>query len=168
MLIKWFPICFVAAAILFGIADTAYLYPRLPRRIASHFDAQGRPDGWSTKPEFVAIAAAIVAVVVAMFIGVSFVIRIVPASSINLPNKKYWMSPEREAETRRYLDNWGLTFAAITLWLLVLIFHKAMTANLRQPPQMESAWWLLGGYFTIVVVLVIQLIRRFWRTPHAA
>ncbi|HEX5472380.1 MAG TPA: DUF1648 domain-containing protein [Lacipirellulaceae bacterium] len=167
MLIRWIPICFVAAAILFGIADTAVLYHRLPHRIASHFDAQGHADGWSTKQEFVAVAAATVAFVVALFIGVLFVIRIVPFNSINLPNKKYWMAPEREAQTRRYIENWTLTFAAITLWLLVLIFHDGLAANLRQPTHLEFAWYFLGAYFLVVIVLLIQLIRRFWRTPQA-
>jgi hypothetical protein len=38
-----------------------------------------------------------------------------------------------------------------------------MAANLRQPPQMKSMGWMLGGYLLLVVFMVIQLIARFWR-----
>ena len=168
VLIKWLPICFMAAAILFGIADTAYFYPRLPPRIASHFDAQGRPNGWSTKSEFVGFGAAMIAIVVVMFAAVSYVIRIAPVDLINLPKKKYWMALEREAETRQYLTSWGLSLAAVTLWLLVMIWHEAMSANLQQPPQMESVWYMMGGFFGVVVTLVVQLILRFSRKLRAA
>jgi hypothetical protein len=109
------------------------------------------------------MAIATLAVVTVTLSPMTLLAHFAPQSLINLPNKEYWLAPEREAETRRAIARWGLWFTAATLWLLTFVFHQAMAANLRQPPQMKSIWWMLGGYLLVVLFMVIQLIARFWR-----
>lgn len=163
---KWLAISMVVAALSFSTFDAAYQYRRLPPRVASHFDSHGRPDGWSTKLQFVSAAAATYALVTVLLVPLSLIAYIAPATLVQLPNKEYWLAPERESQTRRGIALWGVWFTAATLWLLALLFHQAMVANLRQPPQLEWFWSLLGGYMAIVSYLVIQLILRFRRMPR--
>ena len=160
---KGLPIGLLMAAIVVSVAEIVALYGRLPPQVATHFDAQGRPDGWSTKEQFVGIALGSFAFVLISVMPIALIAYYAPISLINLPNKQYWLAPERESETRRVLAEWGYWFAAATLWLLTFVFHEAMVANLRQPPQMQPMGWLLGTYFVVVAGLVIQLIFRFRR-----
>jgi len=37
-----------SALVLGAVADLAVHYPRLPEKVATHFNESGRPDGWST------------------------------------------------------------------------------------------------------------------------
>jgi serine/threonine-protein kinase len=160
---KWLPVGLAAAAIAFGAIDVQRYYDRLPPRFASHFDARGLPDGWSTKQQFVGMVIGTLALITATLVPLTLFVHVAPRILINLPNKEYWMAPNREAETRKVIARWGLWFAAATLWMLALVFHEVMVANLRQPPQVRSFWWLLGGYLAIVFLLVIQLVVRFSR-----
>jgi hypothetical protein len=110
------------------------------------------------------MAVGTLALVTATLIPLTLLAHYGPRSLINLPNKEYWLAPEREAMTRQAIARWGLWFAAATLWMFALVFHQAMAANLSQPPQLQSFWWLLGGYLAIVLFLVLQLVVSFsWK-----
>jgi serine/threonine-protein kinase len=158
---KWLPVWVTAAAVVFCGVDFARHYAQLPQRMASHFDARGQPDGWSSKGEFFAVVMVTFAVVGVAVGAIPLLVRFAPGL-VNLPNKKYWLAPERQAETLRFMSRWGLWFAAATLWLLALVFHESILANLRQPPRLENIWWLLGGYLAVVAFLLVRLLARFW------
>src|SRR5262245_33671517 len=160
---KVVPRLLVVAAVAFGVGDLFVRYSKLPAQMASHFNAAGVPDGWSSKDQFVVLALVTFGIISVTFAVVTLLTHFAPVSLINLTNKQYWLAPEREAETRQALVDWSTWLMAATLWLLALIFHDAINANLRQPPQLESAWWLFGGYVAVVVILMTQLITRFRR-----
>jgi uncharacterized membrane protein len=155
----------LVAALLFSAATFAYNYGKLPDRVASHFNAPGHPDGWSTKLQFISASLAVLALVTLTALPISLLAYFAPSTLINLPNKEYWLTSEREAETRRTVAQWGLWFTAATLWLLALLFHQAVAASFRVPPRLESMWWLLAVYLMVVSCMVIQLVARFWRKP---
>src|SRR3954471_11230132 len=146
----WLNVLLLISALVYGGVDLVRAYPQLPPQVAPHFDFAGRPDGWSSKTVFSAISIATI-VLVLFLLGVMLSVAwYAPAGLINLPNKDYWFAPERETEIRDSIVRWGLWFTAATLWLVVLVIHEAMAANLRQPPQLQSVWWLLAGYGTAV------------------
>jgi serine/threonine-protein kinase len=162
----WLPISLALAALVYTSVDIGVHYHQLPPRVASHFDLRGHPDGWTTKQEFVAITVAMFALMSLALAAIPLVAHFAPAALINLPNKEYWLAPEREVESRRAISRWSLYLIAATFWLLALIAHEAMAANLRQPPQLKVVWWLLGGFFAIVFLMSIQLIVRFRKPQH--
>lgn len=165
---KWYPAMLIISATAFTGVDMARLYPRLPDNIASHFNAAGVPDGWSTKQEFVWLGGGTF-LGLGLLMGVLPVLmRIMPPSLINLPDKDYWLGPEQRDDTFRFFAVWSYWFAALTLWLLAIVFHAALVANLKQPPQLASLWSLLGVYLLLTVVLLIALVRRFRRKEESA
>jgi uncharacterized membrane protein len=60
---RWTP-SRVAFATLLGIVvlEAIVYYPQLPAQLASHFDAAGRPNGWSSNSGYFALQAFIVQV----------------------------------------------------------------------------------------------------------
>jgi uncharacterized membrane protein len=165
---KWLAVALIVAAAVFTGVDMARLYPLLPEKVASHFDAEGVPNDWSTKKEFVWLAGGTFAGLTLFLCAMPIIVRIAPRSLINLPNKDYWLSPEQRNATFRFLTTWMLWFAALTLWLLAIVFHSAMVANLQQQPRLISLWWMLGGFLVAVSAMLFVLLRRFRRTGSVA
>src|SRR4051812_34383667 len=140
---KWLSLCIIIGALMYGAVDFARQYPQLPPQLASHFNFAGQPDAWSSKAEFIGMSGAVLVLVVFMLGLLSAGGWDLAARLINIPNKDYWFAPERETETRDSIVRCGLWFTAATLWLVVLVVHEAMVANLRQPPHCNQ----FGGYW---------------------
>ena len=81
--------------IALAIVQIVYYYPRMPVIVASHFDGLGVPNDWSSKNGFFGLYAAILAMLVGIFVlvlgwsekHVSFGMKISP--------RDYWLATER-------------------------------------------------------------------------
>jgi uncharacterized membrane protein len=98
---QWWTPARVAFATLLGIVvlQAIVYYPQLPAQLASHFDARGLPNGWSSKSAYFALQAFIVLVLTLCFAVLPSLLERAPARLLNLPNKDYWLAPERRAAT---------------------------------------------------------------------
>ncbi len=152
-------------ALLLCIVQAAYYYPLLPDRVASHFGASGRPDAWSSKDSFVKIYLVVVAFVAVLFSGIGSLLRRTPASLINLPNKDYWLSPERAEETIALLSRQFLWFGSATLLLLLDIFNQSFRVQLGRSQTLEHPVVSLVVYIGFTVIWSIVLIAKFRRKP---
>lgn len=156
---------FVVLVALFAV-QMAYFYPQLPDTVASHFGAGGKPDGWSSKQAFFTIFAAILAMMVVIFLGIPFAIDKLPASWINLPKKDYWLAPERKPATMWMLSQFFLWYGNATLILLIFTLHLTALANLETPPRLgDELLPVLVAYMAFVGVATVWLLVKLWRTP---
>jgi uncharacterized membrane protein len=165
---SWVATVLIVAAAVFVAGDMARLYPLLPDKIASHFDAQGAPNDWSSKQAFVWAAGGTFTVLALLLCTLPSILRITPNGLINLPNKEYWLGPDQENATRQFISAWMLWFAVLVLWLLAVVFHAVMVANLQQQPRLTGIWGLLGGFLTAIAVMLLAILRRFRRTNSSA
>jgi uncharacterized membrane protein len=147
------------------LAHAAYYYPLLPDRVASHFGASGKPDAWSGKGSIVKIYVIVVAFIAVLFPGIGFILRKTPTSMINLPNKDYWLSPERKQETIDVLSRQFLWFGSATLLLLLDIFHQSFRVHLGQAQTLEHPLASIVGYVLFTTLWSIALIAKFMRKP---
>jgi serine/threonine-protein kinase len=157
-----------ATAVLLFVGELAYNYPSLPAQVALHFDGSGRPNGWGSKQELVGWTIGGLVSIIAALLPAVWATAFLPASLINLPNRDYWLAPERAAATRQIIiDRMGWFFFA-TLLLLIGVFRIALRANLRQPPQavVPYAYFVVYGLF--VAVWLGQLLWYFYRPAAAA
>jgi uncharacterized membrane protein len=145
------------------LGQAAYYYPLLPGRVASHFGASGLPDAWSSREAFIRMYLIVMALIVAAFPGIGFLLRKTPTSLINLPNKDYWLAPERREETIEYLANQFLWFGSATLLLLFDIFHQSFMVQLGRAQGLAHPVVSLVAYIGFAVLWSIALIRRFSR-----
>ena len=82
-----------------GVAQALYFRAELPARVASHFDGAGRPNGWMARDGFVLFQCGLVLTLGALFGIGGRLLKVTPNGWINLPNKNYWLAPERRAES---------------------------------------------------------------------
>jgi uncharacterized membrane protein len=157
---------FVCIAVLLLIAfQFAYYYPRLPVQVASHFDARGVPNDWSSKAGFFAIMGSVIALIALIFLGFGVWLPRMPVSIVNLPNKRYWFAPERRNETMSVLTGYMFWFGAATLAFMAGILQQTFEANLNPGQRLDRPWLYLGPYLAVTAVWTILLLWRFGRIP---
>ncbi len=152
-------------ALLLCLGHAAYYYPLLPDRVASHFGTSGRPDAWSSKEAFVKVYLIAVAFVALLFSGIGFLLRRTPASLVNLPNKDYWLSPERSGETIALLSRQFLWFGSATLLLLLDVFHQSFRVHLGRAQTLGHPTASIAVYVGFSVLWSIWLVAKFRRRP---
>lgn len=145
-------------------AQLAYFYGALPDVVASHFGANGLANGYMPRGVFVAFYGGLVLFLLAVFGGIAVVLRSIPVELINLPNKDYWLSGEREASSREWLSRELQRFGLLVVVFIAVIMQRVFMANVDSSPPCLSPTFVLAGVgslFLAVVVLTIRMIRRF-------
>lgn len=135
----------------------------LPERVASHFDADGRPNGWMHRSVHLILMAAFGFVLPLLLSGVFRIVRHVPVSLVNIPNRDYWLTPERREEAFRKLSDHSLWFACLMSGFSIGMNHIVVQANLHPPPRISGTQVLV---FVALFALgvggwVIGMIRLF-------
>jgi len=156
---------FFLLSVALGFLEGLFFYSLLPDRMAIHFNASGRADGWGSKHQFFIFYGIIVVVMSLLFWGLPLVIRLVPESLINLPNKGYWLAPERKKQTLDRLSDQMLFTGCMALLLMDGILFLVIKANLSAIPALPTEWmWgLIVVFIAANVAWTISLIRSFRR-----
>lgn len=156
------------ALILVAAVQTTYYAQRLPERMGSHFGTSGFASAWQTKIAFFTVE--LIVIVLATF--VSFVIpqlmAAMPASIINLPNKDFWLSPERREQTFSFLRSQMAWFGCALLAFLLFVMELVFRANLQTPPRLNNA-----AFVPALIVFVVfstswslRVVFHFSRTAN--
>jgi uncharacterized membrane protein len=142
---------------------TGFTSRNLPTLVATHFDAAGTANGYLPREPYIALMLLITVVVPLLVVVIPSRAFSYPDARINLPNRDYWLAPERRAETVRFLARQTSLFA----WLLVVFLCYAqwlvLRANTLTPPTLDSRAFLAGLVVFLACTLswIVRLIRRF-------
>ena len=103
---------------------------------------------------------AVIVLLVGLFLGVAVLLPRISGWALNIPNKEYWLAPERRDETYGYLTPWFLWFGAVNLLLMFIVFRQAHLSRLGQDdPSMLLI--ILAGYVIVSMIFVVRLLVRF-------
>lgn len=140
---------------------------RLPEVVASHFGAGGVADGFMPRGQYVVFMLALVLAVPTLVFFAGRLASRVPVQFVNLPNKQYWLAPERRAATLESLGRFAAWAAYATLGVLCLAHWFVVQANLEQPSRLEQAPLIavLALFFLALFVAMAVVLRRFFRVP---
>jgi uncharacterized membrane protein len=150
-------------AFLVALLEAVYFYPLMPEKMAVHFNASGMADGWGGKQGFFAMFGIVFALLTVLIGGISQVIRLLPYTWINLPNKDYWLAPDRRKQTQDRIASQMLFIGCVTMLLLDGVMYLSFRANLLPKPAMPSdiLWGMLAVFFVINIASIICIIRSF-------
>lgn len=163
---RWIVLVVFVVLLVAATLQMAYYYPRLPERMASHFDLQGRADGWSPKGTFFGIMAGILYGMSGLLLLVGLLTRWLPASMVNLPHKDIWLAPPEAQRTRDFLANGMLWFANATIVLMMGMNHATFRGNLAARPGGDPAFFIWAGlYLAFTLAWCLRLWWRFRRPP---
>jgi uncharacterized membrane protein len=143
----------------------ACYYAQLPDRVASHFGPSGEADGWMSKSAFAAFYIGVMLFQATVFGGIGALLRRTPNDLINLPNKEYWLAPERREETLRGIAESLSSFGVATMVLLIAVMHTVILANISGTFRLGNVvWYYFVAYFAYTIVWTVNLIRRYAST----
>jgi uncharacterized membrane protein len=155
-------VALLAAALL----QMAWYYPRLPVTMASHFDAAGRANGFLPKPAFFILYASVLALLSVVFLLTPMLLARLPSSMINLPNRDYWLVPERRVLALAKVQAFSVGLGNVVLLFLLLVFRDVMRANLLEVPALTARIWaFLALLAAFSIVWTVRLLHSFRLPP---
>jgi hypothetical protein len=138
----------------------------LPPMVASHFDAAGLPTAHMTRASYGKFVFGMgIGFPIAMVAMLSVVYS--KAKDMRLPNRNYWLAPERIAQTRALLVSHGVWFGCLMVAMVCYMHWLVMTAHRSVPPHLSNQL-IIGGllvFMGIALGWVIGLLRTFRRPP---
>ena len=128
----------------------------LPAVVASHFGASGMANGFMPHDFYVRFMIAFVIGLPALMVFVTGHVLGSSKARINLPNRDYWLAPERYAETIAFLRAGLKWFGVLLVTFLCYVHWLVVVANSVQPAQLSEPQFF-GGLAAFFVALLIWL-----------
>ena len=143
----------------------------LPERVATHFGADGLPNGWMSSSGAFLFQVALISGMGAVFtLAVPALCRAAP-TLVNIPNRDYWLAPERRDEGIEKITVWMSAFWLVFGSGIALIGAYAMSVNVGpEPHRLPTAPFLalIGALLVFTAGWVAALHRAFRGPPMAA
>ena len=140
----------------------------LPPVVASHFGGAGYANSFTSRGAYVRFMLALVIgfpLLLHAVIGFAFRNR---DARINLPNREYWLAPERREQTVSILRSTMRQFVTLLVVFLCYTHWLVVRANGSTPPRLSTAW-MFGGLMTFLALSLLwtrRLLRRFRMPPE--
>ena len=138
---------------------------QLPPTVASHFVGSGEADAFMSRAGYLGAMCFFAAGVPAIMVFWTRRLIHRAPQRVNLPNRAYWLAPERREGTLRAITSHMMVFGFALSLLLAWAHWEVIQANLRQPPRLASGRFLAGlGTFAVATAWwVYRLYARFRR-----
>ena len=149
--------------IVLCVAFVSIAAQNLPPVVASHFDLSGTPDATMPRDQFTNLFLAIMVLTSGLMALLPMLIAKLPPQMINIPNRMYWLAPDRIVETKQILQAYLLIFASKLCCFMAVIFWLIVQAHLHNPPQLSTHHLMAAtGVFVLMTILwSLRLSARF-------
>jgi len=132
----------------------------LPERVGSHFAASGTADGFAPREGYRAFMLAFAAGFPLLVVALMTVAFTRSGAALNLPNRDFWLAPERRRTTVNYLVRRATGFGMMMSVFLCYVHWLVVGANRVQPPHLSSGR-MIGG-LVVFVLLTFLWLNRLW------
>ena len=135
-----------ALVLLLSIAVAFVLFSAasLPPIVASHFVSGGAANGFMSREGYISFMLVLIVGIPLLLVGLSSLVRVVPARYVSLPNRNYWLSPERSTETISFIQNHARFFAVLMVTFLCFVHWLVVRANAQHPPLFPERLLIMG------------------------
>jgi uncharacterized membrane protein len=150
--------------VLFAIVFVASTASDLPPTVASHFDAAGQPNAFMSRSGYVRFVLCLAVGLPAIVVAVLWIVYS-RATDLKLPNREYWLAPERLDRTRAFLVAHGVWFGSLLVTLGCFVHWLELGANRLQPAHLsnESFAAVLIAFLVATAAWIAALIFAFRR-----
>jgi uncharacterized membrane protein len=148
---------FFIVVILFCLFETMRLWGISPEQMAAHFNIEGNPDRFVPKTQFFWFQIQTLLIVIGVSIPLQLLFLFLPVNLINMPNREYWLAPERQTEVREMLSFFGTMLFSVILLAVHAVFEIAVLANLQRPIVFNAQLMIpvmIGSFVAIGAMLV--------------
>jgi uncharacterized membrane protein len=165
----WNPVPALILAICAG-AFVWYTGSRMPELVASHFRASGAANGYMPRTVYLLVMLTFVVLLPLVLAIVSGRGLKNPKARLNVPNREYWLVPERRAEAVALVRLYTARLGAMLTVFLCYVHWLVVRANATQPPVLSSPWLIAGlAVFGVAMLLWAKgFLGSFLNVPGAA
>lgn len=152
----------VAAAAAVMVASSA----DLPPMVAAHFGANGAPNGYMSREAYVAFMTLLVVALPLLVAAAGRLSARLPSRLVNLPNKDYWLAPERRAGALARIGLLSTLYAHVLVLFLVFAHWLIVDAHGRAPVRLAEGPFFAGlGVFVAITLLWAVAFHFAFRRP---
>jgi hypothetical protein len=139
----------------------------LPATVASHFVVGGAANGYMPRHAYLGLMLAVAVGIPLLLQLPASLIRRLPARWLNLPNREYWLAPERREATLAFLEQHSAVFPVVVAVFVCVVHWLVVQANVHTPPRLAEAplFVALGVLFAAVIAWIAALVLRFRKVP---
>jgi uncharacterized membrane protein len=112
---------------------------RLPPVVASHFDAAGMPNGWSSRPAYALLLIAVGVLLPLGIIGLVTGLTQRGPARLNIPARDYWTRPEHSQEAIRRVRAYVWWLGCVLAGTVLLMHWLVVAAHAHQPPRLSTS-----------------------------
>jgi len=156
----------LAALTALGAWSLAEALPQMPPYLATHFGGGGVPNGWMSQGRYMGFSIAMWLVIVASFWTTRFLVNRTPTRLVSVPNKHYWFTPERRAESIARLSDRMEIAGLVTIAGSLGVHEMIYAANRLPQPLLDERPFVTGLalYGVFLVGWIVELMLSF-RVP---
>ncbi len=147
------------------LLQLAHNYTMLPEIISTQFDINGTPTRSMSRQDFAMFHIGFVVFMSCIFAGGGYLVSRLPVKYLNIPNKDYWLAPERRRDTlmglRKDLAVMGLIVGAFVFLVDYFVMDAAMSNRRGMTPETLST--LLTSMAAATGLFVARLLMKFRR-----
>lgn len=152
----------ILVLLLVGLAQLALHIQWLPEKVASHFNGAGEADGDMSRTSYALMNLAMIVGMPILLLGAAKLSHVLPESMINMPNKEYWLHPDRKAGSLKILDLSLAWITAATQLFLMSIAQLVFWANVQnQNLAMVPFAVAMGLYLLIILGICVYIFAKF-------
>ncbi|HSY18418.1 MAG TPA: ATP-dependent metallopeptidase FtsH/Yme1/Tma family protein [Candidatus Acidoferrales bacterium] len=169
------PLTLMVPLLAFGLAYLGWLlflgwsYPQFPERVGSHFDLNGKVNGWMSRESYFLLMGLLPFIFAGLFWLMARLAEQNP-SLVKVPNRDFWFAPERRRETSNRVLGHLLWLAVLLLLLFAGIHWLTLRANLAAHGTLSPGGMLVlvMAFFTLLTVWLMNFINQFSDTNRSA
>ena len=153
-------ILLVVVLTIFGLSLHAWYWTQLPDRVATHFGIDGNPNDWMSKTNATILLCSLQVGLPLFFLTIGFLLSKLPASVINIPNREYWLHPERRVDTITHMTKMLSWIAVLMTLEMISIVHLTFLANRSGTALNTNLFLVILGVFLVTVFCIA--VRSMW------
>ena len=148
---------------LAGIGSSMVFYLYSPEEVAIHFNARGIADSWASKDSNLILWIGIYLFMTGLYLSFPYILRKTPVRFISMPNKEYWLAPERKGDTISRVSNMLFWFGSALNIFFIILGYIGFKANMLEEVKLNNStmYTLLGIYFAYIAVWTVQFFIQF-------
>ncbi len=123
------PIVLLTLLIAGSVPQHYYYYTQLPEVVATHFGADGKPNDWMSRLSATLLVGGIQTLLPLFLLGMSWLSGKLPESMLNIPNREYWLRPDKREATLAHMHLLLSWIAVLTTAFMGVMSHLVFLAN---------------------------------------
>ena len=126
----------------------------LPVQVASHFGRSGMTDSFMSRGGYVTFMLIFVVGLPLVMTGILTLVFRGATTSLNIPNRDYWLAPSRRADSIAFLTRHSMRFGACLTVFLSFVHWLVVRANARQPAELSNSAIYAGALLFVLTIVV--------------